>query len=275
VGADPTQDLALVLTDHAISGRLLGLTSRTPQLGDAVAAIGFPLGLPLSVTQGTVSGLNRTVQIEGYERQNLIQTDAPVNPGNSGGPLFSVSGGYVVGLVDLLASGANGLGFAVSGDTARHQFAAWETTPQPVRSVSCATTQAATPIIPPSAIPPNSVPPSVDSGNPCDPSSASYDPTTCNAGTTSPDSGNPCDPSSAAYNSTTCNGGTTSTDSGNPCDPSSSSYDPANCNAGTTNPDSGAGAPTTSGTTSTDSRNPCDPASTSYDPSNCPTSASP
>jgi hypothetical protein len=249
VGADPSQDLALVLTDHPVTGRLLRLASRTPRLGESVAAIGFPLGLPLSVTQGTVSGLNRTVPILGYDRQNLIQTDAAVNPGNSGGPLVSVQTGDVIGLVDLLESGANGLGFAVSGGVARPQFSTWEAKHQQVRSVRCSGSSTPAPSIPPSALPPTGIPPTLDSGNPCDPSSTAYDPNTCNGGTTSTDSGDPCDPSSTAYDPNTCSGGTTSTDSGDPCDPSSTAYDPNTCNGGTTS------------TTST--------TSTAYDPATC------
>lgn len=76
------------------------------------------MGLPLSVTQGTLSGTDRTVPIDNYTRHNLIQTDAAVNPGNSGGPLLSIKSGRVVGLVDLGAEQAHGLGFAVSSKTA-------------------------------------------------------------------------------------------------------------------------------------------------------------
>lgn len=269
VGADPSQDLALVLTDHPIQGHIFTLASREPPLGSTVAAIGFPLDLPLSVTQGTVSGLGRQVPINGYDRKNLIQTDAPVNPGNSGGPLILVPDGDVVGLVDLGTNLANGLGFAVSAPIAGRAFAAWESKPQPVRGVSCASTPAATATLPPIALPSAACDPSIcgaagsstttDSGNPCDPSSAAYDQTAC-SGTTTTDSGDPCDPNSTAYDPTACGGGTTSTtttDSGDPCDPNSSAYDPSVCSSSTsttttsggtttdTTPSSTTGAPTT------------------------------
>ena len=143
IGADPSQDLALLLTDEPLHGDILRLADRQPQLGEEVAAIGFPLGLPLSVTQGAVSGLNRSIPINGYDRQNLIQTDAAVNPGNSGGPLISINTGDVVGLVDLRTDMANGLGFAVSSSVALREFAGWNNKRQPVHALSCANTPAA------------------------------------------------------------------------------------------------------------------------------------
>lgn len=142
VGSDPSQDLALLLTDKPLPGPILALASHLPALGDSVAVLGFPLGLPLSVTQGTISGLGRTVSIDQYLRHNLIQTDAAVNPGNSGGPLISVDNGQVVGLVDLKAELASGLGFAVSSAVAMPAFASWTRHPRLVRSVACPTTLA-------------------------------------------------------------------------------------------------------------------------------------
>ena len=94
--------------------------------------MGFPLGLPLSVSRGSVSGSGRNIPIDGETRRNLVQTDAAVNPGNSGGPLFS-STGEVVGLVDLGTSQAQGLAFAVSSRVAAPLLDAWRSSPQPVR----------------------------------------------------------------------------------------------------------------------------------------------
>jgi hypothetical protein len=162
IGADPDQDLALLLTDEPLQGQPLALDSREPQLGQSVAAIGFPLGLPLSVTQGTVSGLDRTIPIDGYLRHNLIQTDAAVNPGNSGGPLLAIDSGKVIGLVDLGTTQANGLGFAVSSTVALKEFAGWRSRPQPVRAVRCPATPAALPSS--AASPPYYLPPSTGPG---------------------------------------------------------------------------------------------------------------
>ncbi len=76
IGSDPAQDLALLLTDKPLGRHALQMARYAPRLGERVAAMGFPFGLPLSVTSGTVSGLNRSVSINNYRRHNLVQTDA-------------------------------------------------------------------------------------------------------------------------------------------------------------------------------------------------------
>ena len=139
IGADSARDVALVHTDTAIPGHLFQLTSKAPRLGDDVAALGFPLGLPLTVTRGSVSGTDRTIPIEGIRRRSLVQTDAAVNPGNSGGPLIT-DNGTVVGLVDLGTTKANGLAFAVSAKVAHALLAAWQAAPQPIANSSCPST---------------------------------------------------------------------------------------------------------------------------------------
>jgi S1-C subfamily serine protease len=138
VGTDKARDLSLLRTSTPISGYRFQLTAREPRLGASIAALGYPLGLPLTVTRGSVSGLARTIPIDGVDRQRLIQTDAAVNPGNSGGPLIAVETGKVVGLVDLGTNQANGLAFAVSTQVARPLLDAWRASPQPVASASCA-----------------------------------------------------------------------------------------------------------------------------------------
>ena len=137
IGDDPARDVALVRANKPLSGYVFHLASQTPALGGSVAALGFPLGLPLTVTQGAVSGLGRTVPIDGIARHSLIQTDAAVNPGNSGGPLLSVSNGTVVGLVDLGTTQANGIAFAVSAKVARPLIQAWEASPQTTPALAC------------------------------------------------------------------------------------------------------------------------------------------
>jgi Trypsin-like peptidase domain len=150
IGADPDADVALLRTDAPISGFHFKLADRRPRLAEDVASIGFPLGLPLSVDRGTVSGSDRTVEIDGIKRTQLIQTDAALNPGNSGGPLISVTNGRVVGLVDLKNVEASGVGFAVSADVAQPLIDAWSLAPQPEPATDCSTpavdpTEAATP----------------------------------------------------------------------------------------------------------------------------------
>jgi len=136
IGSDSARDLALVRTDTPVPGYHFVLARRAPQLGDDVAALGFPLGLPLTVTRGSVSGTDRTVEIDGLNRRSLVQTDAAVNPGNSGGPLIT-DAGNVVGLVDLKNIQGSGLAFAVSAQVAGPLLEAWQAAPQPVPVSGC------------------------------------------------------------------------------------------------------------------------------------------
>ncbi len=158
IGADAARDVALVRTDRPVSGYVFHLATRRPALAEPVAAIGFPLGLPLSISRGVVSGSDRVVEINGIRRRKLVQTDAAVNHGNSGGPLISTVSGEVIGLVDLGATEANGLAFAVAAQVARPLLNAWKVAPQPVAAAGCESapvTQAAPPQPQPSSPPPS------------------------------------------------------------------------------------------------------------------------
>lgn len=93
-------------------------TSSESQVGDPVVAIGNPMGLEFfgSVTSGVISALNRQVNVENSKTQTLIQTDAAINSGNSGGPLVN-SLGQVIGITSSkLTGGAEGIGFAIPID---------------------------------------------------------------------------------------------------------------------------------------------------------------
>ncbi len=93
--------------------------SATVRVGDSVLAIGNPLGVGLSVTGGIVSATNRNIMETPYD--DYIQTDAPINHGNSGGPLFDMRG-KVVGINTAIISptaGSAGVGFAIPADDAR------------------------------------------------------------------------------------------------------------------------------------------------------------
>ena len=96
IGADVDRDLALLSVKKPISGYVFVLSPKAPRLGDDVAALGYPLGLPLTLTRGPVSGMNRTQEIDGIRRRSLVQTDAELNHGNSGGPLLLADTGAVV-----------------------------------------------------------------------------------------------------------------------------------------------------------------------------------
>ncbi len=137
IGEDPTRDVALVRTSTPLPGTVLQLATTAPALGEPVVALGFPLGLPLTSTQGAVSGVGRTVPIDGVRRRDMVQTDAAVNPGNSGGPLIDVDSGDVLGLVDLGNQEANGIAFAVSTQIARPLLQAWQQAPQRVPIAAC------------------------------------------------------------------------------------------------------------------------------------------
>ena len=145
IGADGARDLALLKTKAAITGHRFQISAKSPRLGDSVAVIGYPLGLPLSVTKGTVSGLSRVIPIRRVKRQGLIQTDAAVNPGNSGGPLLLLPSGQVIGFVDLGSRQANGIAFAVSGRVASKLLDAWKVAPQPLPAARCG--KAAKPVV--------------------------------------------------------------------------------------------------------------------------------
>ncbi|MBR5280559.1 MAG: trypsin-like peptidase domain-containing protein [Clostridia bacterium] len=117
VGYDIGADLAIVKIDRSgLTAVELG-NSDTLQVGDIAIALGNPGGLQFlgSVSQGIISGLNRTIQTESaYENLSLIQTDAAINPGNSGGALVDVSGKLIgINSAKLVAEEYEGIGFAI------------------------------------------------------------------------------------------------------------------------------------------------------------------
>lgn len=117
VGCDSNTDLAVLKIDAT------GLTpaeigdSSTLEMGDKAITLGYPLGLGLSASDGIISGLNKEMSVEvagGTATMTLLQTDAAVNPGNSGGPLLN-SAGQVVGITSskIASSEVDGVGFAI------------------------------------------------------------------------------------------------------------------------------------------------------------------
>jgi S1-C subfamily serine protease len=124
VGTDPSTDVAVLKIDaqaRALTPLPLG-NSDSVRVGDAVVAIGNPFGLERTVTAGIVSALQRQIKApNGFTIDKAIQTDAPINHGNSGGPLLN-SRGEVIGInsqIESESGGNVGIGFAVPINTVK------------------------------------------------------------------------------------------------------------------------------------------------------------
>jgi S1-C subfamily serine protease len=124
VGSDAGHDLAILKVDSDDLTAITVGSSDQLELGDSVVALGYPLGLGTTATQGIVSGLDRTIQVgdgpfDATELSGLLQTDAAINPGNSGGALLDAEGKLIgINTAAASAASAENIGFAVAIDEA-------------------------------------------------------------------------------------------------------------------------------------------------------------
>jgi serine protease Do len=121
VGTDAASDLAVIKVDARRNFLPVKFAEQPPQVGDWIIAVGNPFGLGGTVTAGIVSARGRDVERESDSYQDLLQIDAPINKGNSGGPTFDIAGN-VVGVNTIILSptgGSVGIAFAIPSDTAK------------------------------------------------------------------------------------------------------------------------------------------------------------
>jgi S1-C subfamily serine protease len=141
IGEDSFRDLALIRTSIPIDGHVFKLAHRHPKLGEEVGVLGYPVaaGSDLTFTRGSVSGVNRTVPTGDVQRTGLVQTDAAINGGNSGGPVFALSSGAVIGLADLKwkTVDVENVAWAVSAEVAEPVLGDWEASPQILAEPFC------------------------------------------------------------------------------------------------------------------------------------------
>jgi S1-C subfamily serine protease len=119
IGTAPGKDLAVIRVKATDLVPLPLARSSALRLGDAVFAVGFPLGLGATVTSGIISGLHRTIDGENGKLTGLLQTDAAINPGNSGGPLVDRSGRLLgINTAGVRLAEAENVSFAIAIDEA-------------------------------------------------------------------------------------------------------------------------------------------------------------
>lgn len=117
IDAEPNKDLAIIKlsTQKKLPIVQFARSSKTP-IGAAVFAIGNPFGFEYTLTKGVLSGKNRNLYTEDNQYKEVLQTDAALNPGNSGGPLFNRKG-KVIGMNAIIIPSYQNMGFAIPMET--------------------------------------------------------------------------------------------------------------------------------------------------------------
>lgn len=157
------RDVALLQADSALGAKALEFSTQDqPELGADVVVLGYPLGLPFTATRGAVTGPGRDLSIESTDYQGLFQTDAAVNPGNSGGAIVDLRG-KVVGIVVAGGEGYEGIGFGVPAADAQPALEEWAASPSPRSLEECSGGAE-----PPSETEPAPSPPAADDAPPTD-----------------------------------------------------------------------------------------------------------
>jgi len=138
VGRDYANDLTLVETDRALPGHVFELSTTPAVPGEAVGALGFTGGQDTARdAQGIVIGRHRVIDLNGLERSNLVEVEMLLGMGDSGGPIFDLSDGRVVALVDAGPGEMSTVGLGIDAEIARPLIGAWAAAPQPLHGSSC------------------------------------------------------------------------------------------------------------------------------------------
>jgi len=138
VGRDYAHDLALVQTGRPLPGHVFALASEPAAPGLAVGALGFTRGRDSPrETQGTVVGGDLTIVVRGLERPGLVEVQMPFDHGDSGGPVFDLRDGSVIGLIDIVSESESGIGLAIDAQIAGPLFTGWAAAPHPIQGSSC------------------------------------------------------------------------------------------------------------------------------------------
>lgn len=128
IGISKNIDVAVVRVEGLQSTQPLKIQMEKAEIGDEVLALGSPLGLDNTVTNGIISGIDRDLDLPPYHYENLYQISAPIAPGNSGGPLLDSKTGKVLG-INSAASDEGNIGFSIPITDVLSLIEGWSASP--------------------------------------------------------------------------------------------------------------------------------------------------